>query len=51
MNVQKKQWVQPELVNYGAVAEITKGGCGWKTNGSGDDLVQTQLTPFQSTCG
>jgi hypothetical protein len=47
---QKKEWVKPELVNYGAIAEITKGGTGWKTTGTGDDWVQDQLTPFQSCC-
>ena len=46
----KKCWATPELTVYGNVAEITKGGIGWKTNGTGDDYANQQLTPFQSCC-
>ena len=46
----KKEWVTPELVEFGNIASITKGGTGWKTNGLGDDFAAQQLTPFQSTC-
>ena len=42
----KKVWFTPELVEYGNIASITEGGTGWKTNGTGDDLVVQQLTSF-----
>ena len=47
----KREWCTPELIEYGNIAQITKGGSGWKTNGTGDDLVEDMLTPFQSCCG
>jgi len=45
----KKEWITPEVVVHGTIAQITKGGAGWKTNGTGDDLVEISLTPFQSS--
>ncbi len=45
----KKEWITPEVVVHGTIAQITKGGTGWKTNGTEDDLVANSLTPFQSS--
>ena len=39
INNAKKEWITPELIVYGDIVSLTKGGTGWKTNGTDDDLV------------